>query len=478
MLWLCISLPQWPLEALCSESTEEAVVVTACEGSTRWIICCNDAAEQAHLKAPMNYTVALAIHPQAAVLERNTRTEREALQRLAAWAYQFSSTVIVGEPSPDHRRARTTSLWLEIGSSLKLFGGFRRLIEHIERELRQLQYTYLLGIAPTLEGAALLARAEIRIAITTPEALCSRISNLPISKLALDPDVTQQLHTAGVRTLGLLLEIPRAAVARRFGPQTSQFLDRLTGQAADPRPAFKLPDEYAAHMEFEFEVRSTESLLFPVRRMLRELVGFLRARDTAVQHFRMILMHREAAATELRIGLSIAERDAERFFALAREQLDRTELAAPVIALRLSASEFTAPATLQADLMDGSAKHVEELSHTVDRIIARLGAEQVHGLKQIADHRPEKSWAPAAPGDASPAPRFEDRPLWLLPEPRLLSSSNLPRIQSGLERIESGWWDGGDVQRDYFVARTSQSAALWVFRDLRNGSWYLHGFWS
>jgi protein ImuB len=55
---------------------------------------------------------------------------------------------------------------------------------------------------------------------------------------------------------------------------------------------------------------------------------------------------------------------------------------------------------------------------------------------------------------------------------------SLPHIQSGPERIESGWWDGGDVRRDYFIARTSQNAALWIYRDLSDGSWYLHGFWS
>ncbi len=49
---------------------------------------------------------------------------------------------------------------------------------------------------------------------------------------------------------------------------------------------------------------------------------------------------------------------------------------------------------------------------------------------------------------------------------------------TGAERIESGWWDGGDVRRDYFIARTQQGAALWIFKDLRDGSWHLHGFWS
>jgi protein ImuB len=73
---------------------------------------------------------------------------------------------------------------------------------------------------------------------------------------------------------------------------------------------------------------------------------------------------------------------------------------------------------------------------------------------------------------------FPDRPLWLLPEPKPLQSSGMPAFALGAERIESGWWDGGDVQRDYFIAHTHQGAALWIFKDLTDGSWHLHGFWS
>jgi protein ImuB len=65
-----------------------------------------------------------------------------------------------------------------------------------------------------------------------------------------------------------------------------------------------------------------------------------------------------------------------------------------------------------------------------------------------------------------------------LPEPQPLELAALPKIESGPERIEHGWWDGGDVQRDYFVARTSNGADLWIYHDLQNRNWYLHGFWS
>ena len=55
----------------------------------------------------------------------------------------------------------------------------------------------------------------------------------------------------------------------------------------------------------------------------------------------------------------------------------------------------------------------------------------------------------------------------------------MPQIVAGPERIEGGWWDSGDLQRDYYIVHLSTGADLWVYRDLgERGGWYLHGFWS
>jgi protein ImuB len=483
MLWLCITFPQLPLEALCPDDTGQPIVVTECEGNTRWILCCNSAAEHGGLKAGMNYTTALAMLPHVRMLERKPLTEHSALLRLSGWAYQFSSQVICGDVPQELRHARSSCVWLEIGASLKLFGGFRKFLEHLEQELQQLEYTYLLGIGPTLEGAALLARSEIRLAITTPHALFTRIRNLPLSNLLLAPGIIKYLHASGVRTVGLLLELPRDGLARRFGLSLPEFLARLTGDMPDLRPAFKLPDKYAAKLEFDFEIHSTESLLFPLRRMLREFVGFLRARDTCVQTFTITLVHRDHPATQLTTGLSIPDRNADRFFAVVREQLERILLPAPTVELRLSAETFTAATGVQTDLLNSAIQQTEEFSHTLDRIVARLGSEQVHRLRVAADHRPESSWIaqPSHEDCRTPKqlPQFADRPLWLLPEPKPLQLSTTPNITSGPERIEAGWWDTSDIQRDYYVVRTSNGAELWVYRDLSDrGGWFLHGFWS
>jgi protein ImuB len=222
-----------------------------------------------------------------------------------------------------------------------------------------------------------------------------------------------------------------------------------------------------------------EALLFPLRRMLHEFAGFLRARDTGVQRFTIAFAHRGATSTSVDIGLSLADRDANRFLTLVRERLEHLELPAPTIGLGLAADQFAMPAALQADLANGSLQQNEELAHTIDRLAARLGAQHVHGLRQVADHRPEASWTAAPLQTARETPQFPERPLWLLQEPKPLQLSVMPQIVAGPERIEGGWWDVGDVQRDYYVVNLSNGSRLWVYQDLgERGGWYLHGFWS
>jgi hypothetical protein len=49
-------------------------------------------------------------------------------------------------------------------------------------------------------------------------------------------------------------------------------------------------------------------------------------------------------------------------------------------------------------------------------------------------------------------------------------------LVSGPERIESGWWDGGDMTRDYYIARAADGAQWWIYREcgaLRR--WFVHG---
>ena len=261
-------------------------------------------------------------------------------------------------------------------------------------------------------------------------------------------------------------------------PRTSLYLQRLCGTASDPRPAWRLPATYRARFEFAGEVHDTTALLFPLRRLLLEFQGYLRGRDCAVLRFTLQFEHYRQPASGVTIGMSAPARDAAQFLLLARERLQALVLPAPVSALRLEALEFTAASVLQADFFGGDAQQLQQLQLLLDRLRARLGDEQVRGLR----HRPitgrSVPGVSCAPEQATAAPDMPAaaRPCTLLPNPRRIEPPAL--LLSGPERIESGWWDGGDATRDYYVARAGDGARLWVFQDLAEGAWYLQGLWT
>jgi protein ImuB len=52
-------------------------------------------------------------------------------------------------------------------------------------------------------------------------------------------------------------------------------------------------------------------------------------------------------------------------------------------------------------------------------------------------------------------------------------------LLAGPERIESGWWDGADVQRDYYIASDRHGARLWIYRECAGTKpWFLHGIFG
>jgi len=166
---------------------------------------------------------------------------------------------------------------------------------------------------------------------------------------------------------------------------------------------------------------------------------------------------------------------------LAHARLEQLRVPQPVQGLVLRAERFAPVRVRQFDLFNARGADELEWESVLDRLRARLGAAAVQSLGLHADHRPEKAWLRQPLGAAERSPQAREpsgrqRPLWLLPETRPLTRE--PRCLQGPERIEGGWWDGADVQRDYYVAETGEGARLWVYREQRSGRWFLHGLWA
>jgi protein ImuB len=340
------------------------------------------------------------------------------------------------------------------------------------------------------------ARGGKSLAVRSHAQLTGQLAALPLSVLRWPQPVVERLQRTGVRTVGAALRLPRAGFARRFGAAQLATLDALTSSARAVRRLFRPRERFRRRRELTCELSSHEWLMNAFVPMLEELEHFLRARGSGVMQLECRLLHRQAQATRCLLNLAAPACAAAQLAALLRVQLEALPLPEPVRALELRAATLL-PRAGQARSLWQPGEHGgsagAEAHELLERLQARLGEGAVHGLALLDGHRPECTWTVGAPpplatrgplcGSTVPA---GPRPLWLLKEPQPLAvRDGLPQRRGPLdlvsepERIESGWWDGGDVARDYYTACDPHGVRLWVFRERgRPHGWFLHGFFG
>ena len=337
-------------------------------------------------------------------------------------------------------------------------------------------------------------------------ALRALLDRAPVWLLGPGREHWEALQGMGLQTLADLRALPRTGLARRFGVELLDELDRALGLRPDPRQWLALPARFETRLELFARAENTEQVLHAAAVLLARLVAWAQAHQGRVRAFTLQMLHeraRQAAVppTELRIELAEPALDPAHLQLLLRERLARCILAAPTLELRLQCQELVAAPAPNAELFPTRAGHDEGLLRLLERLCARLGDAQVHCLVPVADHRPEHASraVPAQAGRlplafAASSPVLQvstlplHRPAWLLPEPVPLAEREaMPwwqgrplQVLSGPERIETGWWDEHPVTRDYFIAMTEDGSLVWIYRARLptapgEVSWYLQG---
>lgn len=470
MLWAALLLPQLALDAVTRDGHDPAEALVLIDGplQRRHVHAASAAAQAAGIRPGHSLAAAQALLPglhSAPVDHAAMHTLRNSI---ASIGYAVSEQVNLREPD---------AVLVEIGASLRCFGGWPRIARILRARLRTLGVTHRLGVAVT-PLAAVLAAADRDGHIVDTDAMKTMLRDLPLHNARLQATQVTALESMGLRRLGEVLALPRAGLARRFGTSLLDHLDRLCGRKADPLETWQPPARFCAALEFDAELHTTTAILFPLRRQLEQLAAFLACRDGGVQQFEIHLLHQRQPATRAGIGSNLPERDPQRLFELARLKLDRLQLASPITGLRVVATRLPPFVPLRGDLFERQATALSQWQTLVDRLQARLGDAVLSTPIEQADHRPEKAWTAAADArlghiDCGP------RPLWLLPRPIPLRD-RAAQIVSGPERIESGWWDGDQAGRDYYVLQTSLGQRAWAFRPAggMDGPWLLHGWFA
>jgi protein ImuB len=455
-----------------------------------------------------------------AQLQARQQAEAE-LQALSWWALQFSPRVCVEDGA----------VLMEVSASARLFDGTRALLGRVRAEAAELAVRAM-AVAPTaLAALALLRYAGMQLPSEEPEAesdaapapklilfvckaqtLRATLDALPVSTLAAAVPFAPTLVRLGCATLGPLRALPRGGISRRFGAELLRALDQAYGLAPSSFAWISLPEQFSVRLEFLGRIEVAAGLMFGANRLLLQLKAWLLARQSGVTgivlHWEHDLQRRsEAAAGSLTIRTAEATRDTTHLARLLAENLDRTPLAAPVVAITLEALGVEARPDATPSLLPEDQAKGESLQQLVERLAARIGPDKVLCPEALADHRPQhmQAWRPATAqasvaSKKNKAPAFPaalaQQPPWLLRQPMPLAlMGDTPLFQgplkmlAGPERIEAGWWDGTASQdadrtaRDYFLAQSDNAGLVWVYRELPcseslEQGWFLHGVYG
>jgi len=516
MLWTCLLLPSLSRDVFArasaaGDATTPFVVTSG--GHHPRVVAANAPARAAGIRRDQLISAALALAPEVVMRERDVAAEQAALADIATLLLAFTPNASLAPPS---------AVLAEIAASVRLFGGLPPLLEQMLRQVRSRGYDATLALAPTPTAALLLARANRVAHVLERDALPAALAPLPLALLDFDAATLATLQAAGVTTFGAAQALPRAGLARRFDQRVVDTLDRALGHAADPRERWVAPLRFERRLPLPAPVDSVEALGFGVNRLVDDLAGWLLARGLGAVRMSLTLVHerylreRGMPPTTATFALGAPARTPAHLHAVLRERLARVALPAPVEAIVLSSDETAPLASRNLGLLPEDAADAVVVP-LVERLRSRLGDHAVATLAMRAEHRPEQAASevpvlsrsasfahsgtgsrapraranktPASPrADAAqhpPAPAAAPRPLWLLDMARPLGGVVEAKpwvLRDGPERIESGWWDGRDCRRDYFVAETADGEMAWIYRDHRygtdDGEWFMHGLFA
>jgi len=504
MLWACLLLPSLPLDvfarAAAPDDAKRPFVVTSAGHYPR-VVAANECAHSAGIRCDQLISAALAFAPDVVLRDRDADAEEAALAEVATLLLAFTPQVSIALPN---------AVVAEIAGSVRLFGGLPQLLARLAQRVENRGYVTRMALAPTPTAALILARAGNAKPVLDRVALPEVLAPLPLALLDFEAETLATLKAAGVTTFGAAQALPRAGLARRFDQCVVDALDRAVGVAPDPRKPYDPPPRFERKLALPAPVDSVEALGFGVNRLVGELAGWLLARGLGVVRMSLKLIHeryvrdRGTPPSIATFRLGAPARAPAHLHAVLRERLARVTLPAAVEAIVLTSDETAPLASRNLGLLPEDEAH-DVVVPLVDRLRSRLGDDVVAVLAAQPEHRPEyaTSETPPAESAAESAARTRGRasaartqshatpaagaprPLWLLDEAKILGSvlEATPWIlRDGPERIESGWWDGRDFRRDYFVAETPNGGIVWIYRDHRygtdDGDWFMHGVFA
>ena len=470
----------------------------------------NPAARALGLKLHQSHADACAIVPDLASAPVEPVEDAKALGRLAGWMERYSPFVSL-DPSP----GGLEGLFIDLTGGQHLFGGEPAMARSMLTSLERLGVPARIGVADTPGAAWALARFGEQALTLAPEGGAkAALAALPVAALRLAPSAIQLLNRFGLRQIGSLAALPRAALARRFQDAEAlnvlQRLDQALGMLPEPLIPVTTPAVYRVQCVFAEPMTSLEAVAIEAAVLTEQLVLALERDGVGARRLHLIGFRVDGRTTGLDVRLAAASRRAGHLLRLFKDKgFERLDLGFGIDALTLSAPA-TEPlhARQTSTLADAGQDAAAARDALVDRLSARLGDGAVLTAHLAESWLPETaetlgSYASRSEGLSNPA--VGARPILLFDPPEPIEAvAELPdsaparftwrRVArrvlraSGPERLAPEWWKATGARkpkrtRDYYRVEDDQGGRYWVFREgLYDGgdvdpppSWWMHG---
>ncbi len=446
------------------------------EKNTDRIYCLNHAAEAQGLHRGMGFSDARAYCPDLLSQPADRIADAKFLHSLARWSKRYCPWVGLDG---------TDGLVLNIAGSAHLFGGEAQMLDDMRHRLARAGVSGRIAAADTRGAAWALTHYG--------RAPTADITSLPVAALRLDVKSDTALQRLGLRRIRDLMALPRATLARRFGPDVVLRLDQAMGAQDEVISPLGEAPHYGVRLTLPDPIGLVADVMMGTERLLARLCDKLKEQDMGARQLQLTLRRVDQGAQQVELRLAAPMRDAARILSLFERGVNAVDAGYGIDQLRLEATQVER--VLDAQVTSATAARPDGLEDLITRLGNRIGLDNIQRFLPADSHIPERSFQrvsaaynTASGSWASPRPR----PLHLFaPEPIAAVGSKPPAQfrwrrmalttgrATGPERIAPEWWLPDDNWRsglrDYWNVDTREGRRLWLFYTPQNPNWFVQG---
>jgi protein ImuB len=196
------------------------------------------------------------------------------------------------------------------------------------------------------------------------------------------------LHKWGIHTLGQLAALDKQQLGARLGLEAVRMWERANGQSNRLLKLVRPQESFEERFGFENEIETAEPLLFMLRRFLEQLAVRLRAIYLVAKELTLQITFANKQVYERVFKIPQPTNDVDLLFRMLQTHLENFRSEHPIVAVALSAQPIK-PAREQFGLFETTLRNPHQLSETLARLIALLGADRVGTPILEETHRPD-----------------------------------------------------------------------------------------